>query len=115
MIRTILLLLALVAIILPVGTQAKGNEVWYKCIARAASHTGRYTFRINTKACRVYWLEIDTQMKILACDQGRIKALKPSAISDADIVYFNMNTGRFYDNLSGVHDRGVCERIDTLE
>ncbi|HHI81913.1 MAG TPA: hypothetical protein ENJ99_02050 [Rhizobiales bacterium] len=89
-----------------------GAERWYKCLVRASSHTGHYTFRIDAENCRVYWREIDTQMTVLFCRNGIMKALKPSALSNFDIVFFNMNTGQFYDYLSGVYDRGMCKRAE---
>ncbi len=111
MARTILLLTVFFIGVLPASAANHDRESWYTCTAWGASHTGHYTFRIQAKACRVYWLEIATQMKLLSCKNGIIKALKPSALSNEDIVFFNMNTGQFYDNLSGVLDRGSCERV----
>jgi len=94
------------------GTDYQPTENWYKCTVHASSHTGHYTFRINTRNCSVYWKEIDTQLEVTQCSLPTIKALKPSAISEFDVVSFNMKTGQFYDYLSGVYDRGVCERTD---
>jgi len=85
---------------------------WYRCIVKAASHTGRYTFRISITPCRVYWHEIDTELKIRDCNPPEIAALKPSATDNLSIVWFNMQTGAFYDYLSGVKDRGRCKKMD---
>lgn len=113
MLKTSLLLpVVLTGTVLAMPAIAGPGAGWYRCIARAASHTGRYTFRIDTEACVVYWLEIDTDMTLLHCQDGIIKALKPSAISNHDIVYFDMNTGYFHDYLSGVLDRGTCTPTD---
>jgi hypothetical protein len=84
---------------------------WYACTVRAASHTGRYTFRIGVSPCRVYWREIGSVLKIRACDPPVIAALKPSATSPEGIVWFNLKTGAFYDYLSGVKDRGACQKL----
>lgn len=81
---------------------------WYKCTAYGSSHTGRYTFRINPQTCAVYWKEIDTHLKIKKCALPVISALKPSARDEFSVVWFNLKTGRFYDNVSGVFDRGKC-------
>ena len=86
---------------------------WYYCVARAASHTGRYTFRISQKPCEVYWLEIDTTLEIRDCELPVIAAIKPSATDRYSIVWFHMGTGAFYDYLSGVKDRGLCKPVDT--
>ena len=83
---------------------------WYVCTVRAASHTGRYTFRIGVSPCRVYWREIDSTLDIVTCNPPEIAALKPSATSPQSIVWFNLKTGAFYDYLSGVRDRGRCRQ-----
>ncbi len=90
---------------------AKAKPKWYKCIAKASSHTGYYTFKVDAQKCQMYWLEIDTQLKIQSCELPIIKALKPSAMDDLSIVMMNVKTGYFYDYLSGVLDRGWCKPI----
>ena len=84
----------------------------YRCIVRASSHFGFYTFRINPKRCEVYWKEIDTQMNVTKCELPIIEALKPSAQDKYSVVWFNIETGNFYDYLSGVKDRGKCTLLD---
>ncbi len=81
---------------------------WYRCIVKASSHLGFYTFRIRTKPCEIYWREIDTSIKISECKPPIISGLKPSAQDKYSVVWFNLETGAFYDYLSGVKDRGVC-------
>jgi hypothetical protein len=81
---------------------------WYRCIVKASSHTGYYTFKIATNPCRIYWREIDTWLKIRDCELPVIVAFKPSDTDGTGIVWFHMGNGRFYDNLSGVKDRGIC-------
>ncbi len=107
-----LTLLALALASFSASSNYQPYENWYKCTVKASSHTGRYTFRINTRNCSVYWKEIDTQLEVTQCRLPIIQALKPSAISELDIVSFNMKTGQFYDYLSGVHDRGTCIKTD---
>ena len=97
-----------VVFLLSFAVNANAEPVWYKCTARAASHTGRYTFKIDQARCAVYWKEIDTQMKIKTCKLPIIEALKPSATDDLSVIWFDMKSGRFYDYLSGVLDRGTC-------
>ncbi len=84
---------------------------WYSCIARAASHTGRYTFQIAINPCRVYWREIDVHLKIRDCQPPQIAALKPSATDNHSVVWFDLKTGEFYDYLSGVRDHGTCKQL----
>ncbi len=96
---------------MPFAAAEEAGPGWYRCIVKAASHTGRYTFRISTKPCRVYWHEVDAELKIRDCAGGRIAALKPSATDNLSIVWFDMKTGAFYDYLSGVKDRGSCTRM----
>ncbi len=91
---------------------AFSQAVWYKCVVKGGSHTGRYTFKIEQPKCAVYWKEIDTQLKIKSCKLPIIEALKPSARDDLTIVWFNTKTGQFYDYLSGYLDRGWCEIIE---
>ncbi len=85
---------------------------WYACIAKASSHTGRYTFRLGIDPCSVYWREIDSHLKIRDCRPPIIAALKPSATDNHSIVWFNLQTGAFYDYLSGVKDRGWCAPVE---
>jgi hypothetical protein len=59
----------------------------------------------------VYWHEVDADLKIRDCKGGQIAALKPSATDNLSIVWFDMNTGAFYDYLSGVKDRGMCTKM----
>ncbi len=84
---------------------------WYRCIVRAASHTGYYTFRISTNPCRIYWREINSWLEIQTCKKPVISGLKPSATDIYSIVWFNLEDGRFYDYLSGVKDRGYCKVV----
>ena len=84
---------------------------WHRCIVKASSHTGRYTFAINAALCEVYWREIGTRLKIVKCTKSEIKALKPSARTLDDVVAFDLKTGAFYDYLAGVYDRGQCIRL----
>jgi hypothetical protein len=81
---------------------------WYRCIVEASSHKAFYTFKINTKPCKIYWQEIDTEIKISECNLPIISGLKPSAQDKYSVVWFNLETGDFYDYLSGVKDRGKC-------
>ena len=81
---------------------------WYRCIVKASSHTGYYTFKISTKPCKIYWREIDTEVDISECNLPVIAGLKPSAQDDKSIIWFNLKTLAFYDYLSGVLDRGTC-------
>lgn len=84
---------------------------WYKCVVYGSSHTGRYTFKIRKKPCAVYWLEIDSHLKIQSCDPPKITALKPSARDDLTVVKFNLATGFFSDYLAGFIDRGKCSLV----
>jgi len=93
------------------GLAASGGSSWYHCIVKSSSHTGRYTFKISSNPCSVYWYEIETDLKIRDCELPVIAALKPSARDDLSVVWFNMDTGAFYDYLSGVKDRGICKLI----
>lgn len=89
---------------------ANAKPVWYKCVVKGGSHTGRYTFKIDQSTCSVYWKEIDSHLKIKSCNLPEISALKPSARDDLTIVWFNMKTGQFYDYLSGFLDWGWCKK-----
>ena len=88
------------------------NSQWYRCIVKASSHMGFYTFRINQQLCEIYWKEIDTQMKVTECKLPIMAALKPSAQDKYSVVWFNMQIGDFYDYLSGVKDRGICTLLE---
>ena len=81
---------------------------WYRCIVEASSHKAFYTFKISIKPCKIYWQEIDTKIKISECNPPVISGLKPSAQDKYSVVWFNLETGEFYDYLSGVKDRGKC-------
>ncbi len=95
-----------------IGLAASAGFSWYQCIVKSSSHTGRYTFKISSNPCSVYWHEIETDLKIRDCKLPIIAALKPSARDDLSVVWFNMETGAFYDYLSGVKDRGRCQEIE---
>jgi hypothetical protein len=88
------------------------NSQWVRCIVNATSHMGFYTFRINQQRCEIYWKEIDTQMNVTECKLPIMAALKPSAQDKYSVVWFNMQTGTFYDYLSGVKDRGTCTLLE---
>ena len=93
---------------------APGDAVgqWFDCTAWGSSHTGRYTFRIETEPCAVYWREIDAHLGIKLCAPPRIVAMKPFAVSSGYVVEFNLDTGRFEDFTPAFSDRGRCEAID---
>ena len=84
------------------------KDQWYRCIVKASSHLAFYTFKINTNPCSIYWREIDTEIEISECKFPILSGLKPSAQDKYSVVWFNLETGDFYDYLSGVKDRGVC-------
>ncbi len=90
------------------NTAIANESLWYRCIVKASSHLGFYTFRISTKPCKIYWREIDTDIRISECNPPIISGLKPSAQDKYSVVWFNLETGAFYDYLSGVKDRGIC-------
>jgi len=69
---------------------------------------GFYTFKISTNPCKIYWREIDTEIKISECNPPILSGLKPSAQDKYSVVWFDLKTGAFYDYLSGVKDRGIC-------
>ncbi len=85
------------------------NTKWYRCIVEASSHKAYYTFKISTKPCKIYWQEIDTEIKISECKLPILSGLKPSAQDNYSVVWFNLETGDFYDYLSGVKDWGKCK------
>ncbi len=99
------------AVLLQTFAVSSADAFWYRCIVKSSSHTGKYTFQITETPCAVYWHEIETKLKIRDCELPVIAALKPSARDDLSIVWFDLNTGAFYDYLSGVKDRGKCARI----
>ena len=86
----------------------ENNAQWYRCIVKASSHLAFYTFRIRTNPCEIYWREIDTSIKVSECKPPIISGLKPSAQDKYSVVWLNLETGAFYDYLSGVKDRGIC-------
>lgn len=91
-----------------VTSSSASEALWYRCIVKASSHLAYYTFRINSDPCRIYWREIDTKLNISECNPPIISGLKPSARDKYSVVWFNLETGYFYDYLSGVKDRGHC-------
>lgn len=84
------------------------DSLWYRCIVKASSHLAFYTFKISADPCKIYWREIDRTIKISECKPPIISGLKPSAQDKYSVVWFNLETGSFYDYLSGVKDRGTC-------
>lgn len=102
--------LLLFVITAQVSSASNAEAFWYRCIVKSASHTGKYTFQIAKTPCAVYWYEIDTKLKVRDCKLPIIAALKPSARDDLSIVWFDLESGAFYDYLSGVKDRGRCMR-----
>jgi hypothetical protein len=85
---------------------------WFDCTAWGSSHTGRYTFRIGTAPCAVYWREIDAHLVIAECAPPRIVAVKPFAVTPGYVVAFDLETGQFEDFTPAFSDRGRCEAID---
>ena len=102
--------LALAALILLAPNEAAAG--WYDCTAWGSSHTGRYTFRVETGPCGVYWREIDAQLDIEVCAPPRIVAVKPFSVSPGYVVEFDLATGRFEDFTPSFSDLGRCEAID---
>ncbi len=101
--------LTLVSLLLFTSVSAEENDaLWYRCIVKASSHLAFYTFKIRTEPCEIYWREIDTKIKISECKPPILSGLKPSAQDKYSVVWFNLETGEFYDYLSGVKDRGIC-------
>lgn len=101
----------LVAIIIPTCAALSAEPIWYRCIVKSSSHTGKYTFQITETPCAVYWHEIEAKLEIRDCELPIIAALKPSARDNLSVVWFDLASGAFYDYLSGVKDRGRCTRI----
>lgn len=100
-------LIAIAALIIVAGA-AEASPRWYACTAWGSSHTGRYTFRIDTDPCRVYWHELEADLAIELCQPPRIVAVKPFAVSSGYVVEFNLATGRFEDFTPSFSDRGRC-------
>ena len=113
--RLRLITLSIILCVFSINTHiaAETRSHWYSCVVKASSHTGHYTFRIVTNPCEVYWREIDTNLEIRECQLPVISALKPSAIDNYSVVWFNLETGAFYDYLSGWKDLGFCTEMKT--
>ena len=103
--RIVSLAIAGFAILAPAGAAAQ----WFDCTAWGSSHTGRYTFRIGTEPCAVYWREIDAHLSIELCAPPRIVAVKPFAVASGYVVEFNLDSGRFEDFTPSFSDIGRCE------
>lgn len=97
---------------LALAAPADAAGQWFECTAWGLSHTGRYTFRIETDPCAVYWREVDANLDIALCAPPRIVAVKPFAVSSGYVVEFDLDTGRFEDFTPAFSDRGRCETID---
>jgi hypothetical protein len=106
--RIVSLAIAGFVILAPAGAAAQ----WFDCTAWGSSHTGRYTFRIGTEPCAVYWREIDAHLSIELCAPPRIVAVKPFAVASGYVVEFNLETGRFEDFTPSFSDIGRCEPVD---
>jgi hypothetical protein len=111
--RRFALALAVPALLIPADAAAQ----WFDCTAWGSSHTGRYTFRVDTAPCAVYWRELDAHLVVETCAPPRIVAVKPfavpsGAVSSGYVVEFNLDTGRFEDFTPSFSDRGRCEAID---
>jgi hypothetical protein len=87
---------------------------WYACTAWGSSHTGKYTFRIATHPCSVYWKEIAVALEILKCEPPRILAVKPYAVANGYTLEFDLRTGRFEDSTPVWSDRGRCNAVSTV-
>jgi hypothetical protein len=101
-------LLTLLLSSVAVPATSASETLWYRCIVKASSHLAYYTFRISTAPCQIYWREIDTKLNVSECNPPKISGLKPSARDKYSVVWLNLDTGEFYDYLSGVKDRGHC-------
>ena len=104
--------LASVLVGLVLVAPAEAAAQWFDCTAWGSSHTGRYTFRIDTAPCAVYWREIDAHLDVAECAPPRIVAVKPFAVAPGYIVEFDLETGHFEDFTPTFSDRGRCEAID---
>ena len=91
---------------------AEAAAGWFDCTAWGSSHTGRYTFRIETEPCGVYWRELDAELTIELCAPPRIVAVKPFAVSSGYVIEFDLESGRFEDFTPAFSDRGLCTSID---
>ena len=101
--------LLLLSLVLLVPAQAVGAVgTWHACTAWGTSHTGRYTFRISTAPCAVYWRELDRNLEIARCAPPVIVAIKPFAVSAGWELRFNLATGSFEDYTPTWSDRGRC-------
>ncbi len=110
--RSCLALLAFVHLAFVLVAPGDAVARWYDCTAWGSSHTGRYTFRVETEPCGVYWREIDAHLEIEICAPPRIVAEKPFAVSPGYVVEFDLDTGRFEDFTPSFSDRGRCEATD---
>jgi len=79
-----------------------------ECFAWGGSHTGRYTFTVDTEPCSIYWHEIERHLKILECAPPRLMAQKPFAPASGYVLMFDLETGLFEDSVPGWVDRGKC-------
>ncbi len=106
-------LVALAALALAMSAMAAAEAAprWYACTAWGSSHTGRYTFRIDTDPCRVYWHELEADLAIAQCRPPRIVAVKPFAVSSGYVVAFDLATGGFEDFTPAFSDRGRCRAM----
>jgi hypothetical protein len=84
---------------------------WFACSAWGGSHTGRYTFWIDSRSCAVHWKELGPDLAIDECAPPYIVARKPFAINDEYVLRFNTRTGAFSDSVSGATDFGQCRPI----
>lgn len=99
---------ALLLLILSASPAYSASKV--HCTAWGGSHTGRYTFEIETDPCAVRWLEIDRTLTILVCAPPILKAAKPFAPAKGYELHFNLETGVFSDHVPGWADRGSCQQ-----
>jgi hypothetical protein len=98
----------LVVVVLAPVQVAAAEGTWHTCVARGTSHTGRYTFRIATSPCSVYWRELDRNLEIARCAPPVIVAVKPFTVSAGWELHFNLATGAFEDFTPTWSDRGRC-------
>jgi hypothetical protein len=91
---------------------AEAAAGWFDCTAWGSSHTGRYTFHIETEPCGVYWRELDAVLTIELCEPPRIVAVKPFAVASGYVVEFDLESGRFEDFTPAFSDIGRCRAID---
>lgn len=100
---------ALILSVAMAAVPARAEPIVLTCIAWGGSHTGRYTFEIDTEPCRVFWREIETALQIDRCQPPHIVARKPIAPTTEYIVEFRLDTGFFADHVPGWADRGHCQ------